>query len=156
MKSLDSSLCSTARLKIFRESISASQFTKLAFLPFLLSKVVLRLTENRLVLGSMNCTAPHKRKVLPWLQKTNIYISFSATETAIPHARDTLFPIPILLILPLTKLAFINSYFSLASIKICKDIGHDFTFRGKKMYNNNYLENVDLKSIVNLPPKYQS
>lgn len=64
-------------------------------------------------------------------------------------------PIPMLLILPLTKLAFINSYFSLASIKICKDISHDFTFRGKKMYNN-YSENVDLKSIVNLPPKYQS
>lgn len=67
VKSLDSSLCATARLKIFRESISASQFTKLAFLPFLLSKVVLRLTENHLVLGSMNCTAPHKRQVLPWL-----------------------------------------------------------------------------------------
>lgn len=44
-------------------SVSASPLTKSAFPPFLLPKVVLRIR----VPGSMNCTAPHKRQVLPWL-----------------------------------------------------------------------------------------
>ena len=64
---LASNLRPTAQLEIFNEAISAPQFTKSALLPFLLPMVVLRITENRLVLGSMNCTAPHKQQVLLWL-----------------------------------------------------------------------------------------